>query len=252
MTFRSTAELLLATQLEQAGIPFERESAIIPQRKFRADFLVGGDLVVEVEGGTWVGGRHTSGIGFEADAEKQALATILGYRYLRVTPSQVQDGQAVGWVREVLGQERFWRNVKKGSGCWEWIGNRFATGYGQFYFEDKHWRAHRFVWTLYNGTIPKGIEVCHTCDHPWCVKPDHLFLGTHADNMADAAKKRRFPIRAGEDHPMARLNWTKVRAIRASSLSAVELAKSYGVGTDTIRRIRRGRTWIEREEPNAA
>jgi hypothetical protein len=108
----SNAETLLAVQLEQAGIPFEREFRFQRGRRFRADFLVsewatsnGGTVLVEVEGGTWIEGRHSRGKGFEADCEKQALAVIAGYRYLRCTSKQVEDGTCLGWIRQALGLE---------------------------------------------------------------------------------------------------------------------------------------------------
>lgn len=100
----STAELLLATQLEQAGIPFEREVRFAPPRKWRADFRVYlARLLVEIDGGAWVNGRHSRGSGVEADCEKASAAAILGYRVIRVTPSQVDDGRALAWIREALG-----------------------------------------------------------------------------------------------------------------------------------------------------
>jgi hypothetical protein len=101
----SNAELLLAVQLEQAGIPFEREAALWEGRRFRADFVIptSPHIVIEVEGGAWIAGRHTRGAGFEADCEKQALAVIAGHRYLRVTSSQVEDGRAFNWIRQLMG-----------------------------------------------------------------------------------------------------------------------------------------------------
>jgi very-short-patch-repair endonuclease len=101
----SEAELTLAVQLEQAGIPFLREVALWEGRRFRADFVIPTSprIVIEVEGGAWVVGRHTRGAGFEADCEKQALAVIAGHRYLRVTSAQVEDGRAFGWIRQLMG-----------------------------------------------------------------------------------------------------------------------------------------------------
>lgn len=100
----SNAELLLSVQLRDAGIFFEREVRFAPSRRFRADFAIGDEmLLVEVEGGTWVEGRHSRGAGFERDCEKQALAVIRGYRYLRVTSSQVENGTALGWIKAALG-----------------------------------------------------------------------------------------------------------------------------------------------------
>ena len=110
LPIRSSAELLLATQLEQAGIPFEREFRFDSSRRFRADFCVGpsvlGDpfwnVLIEVDGGAWINGRHTRGSGFEKDAEKASLAAINGYRVIRCTPSQVNDGTCLAWVRAAV------------------------------------------------------------------------------------------------------------------------------------------------------
>ncbi len=114
----SNAELLLAVQLEQAGIPFESEFRFAAPRRWRADFMVmdrvpfpGGEvrhgkLLVEIDGGAFIGGRHSRGKGVEADAEKQSAAAILGYRVIRVTPAQVDDGRALSWIRQALGLEQ--------------------------------------------------------------------------------------------------------------------------------------------------
>ena len=98
----STAELLLAVQLEQAGIPFVREFVLAPPRKYRADFFLAHDLLIEVEGGAWIGGRHSRGSGMENDCEKSALAAARGYRFMRVTPAQVDDGRALAWIRDAV------------------------------------------------------------------------------------------------------------------------------------------------------
>jgi hypothetical protein len=111
---RSAAETLLAVQLDQAGIPYEREFRFAPPRRWRADFqirasglkngqLVGQRLLVEIDGGSWVAGRHTRGAGFEADLEKHNAAALLGYRVLRFTPAMVDDGRALDVIRQALG-----------------------------------------------------------------------------------------------------------------------------------------------------
>lgn len=86
---------------------------------------------------------------------------------------------------------RFWKHVRKTESCWIWTGGTI-TGYGQFHPTDTRvMKAHRFSWELHYGPIPAGLWVLHRCDTPPCVRPDHLFLGTHADNMADARAKGR-------------------------------------------------------------
>ena len=111
----SPAEQLLAVQLEQAGIPFEREYRFAPPRRWRADFKIGlviarhdwvdRRILIEIDGGGYVAGRHSRGTGIEKDAEKQSAAAILGYRVVRVTPKQVEDGRALSWIRQALGLE---------------------------------------------------------------------------------------------------------------------------------------------------
>lgn len=100
----SVAERLLEEQLRSYHIGFTREYAFALPRRFRADFAIAADpiLLVEVEGGTWIEGRHVRGSGFASGCEKQALAVIKGYRYIRVTSEQVDDGTALSWIRQAI------------------------------------------------------------------------------------------------------------------------------------------------------
>lgn len=109
----SDAEEAFAFQLRAVGIAFEREVIFAAPRKWRADFAVrcqqkgkhsecGQTILVEVDGGTWAGGRHTTGAGFAADCAKLNEATLLGYRILRVTPAMVDDGSALALVERAL------------------------------------------------------------------------------------------------------------------------------------------------------
>jgi len=121
--------------------------------------------------------------------------------------------------------------------------------------------AHRFSWELHNGPIPDGLWVLHRCDNRPCVRPDHLFLGTHADNMADMARKGR----AGPtNHPhiyaawlkvarrpspeqLGKLTWEKVYKIRAlrGSVSQEEVGNRFGITKAMVGRIQRGVAWRE-------
>jgi HNH endonuclease len=89
--------------------------------------------------------------------------------------------------------DRFWEKVKKTDGCWEWTARRLPKGYGTISCVDHRTSlcAHRVSWELHNGPIPDGMWVLHHCDNPQCANPDHLFLGTHTQNMRDMLAKGR-------------------------------------------------------------
>jgi very-short-patch-repair endonuclease len=107
---RSDAEVLLAVQLRQANIDYLNEHRFAPPRRWRADFIIewaddyllDRPLLIEVDGGSWVAGRHNRGAGFEKDLEKLNAAAELGYRVLRYTPRMIEDGSAIEQIRRIL------------------------------------------------------------------------------------------------------------------------------------------------------
>ncbi len=129
------------------------------------------------------------------------------------------------------------------SGCWIWQGSRNEFGYGRFARERKCALAHRRSYELFVGEIPTGMEVCHHCDVPACVHPDHLFLGTHQDNMSDASSKKRFACVKGELNPRSKLTEDDVRFIRNVGGSHSAVASRFGVSHTLVRMIRQRKAW---------
>lgn len=129
--------------------------------------------------------------------------------------------------------------ICKRTGCWPWIGSkrkpfkRYAYTTGEFKINGKEFKSHRASWILFNGDIPYGKHVLHKCHKPLCVNPDHLYLGTHLDNMKDMALSQR-------SYHM-KLNKEQVIDIFNSKEQTIVLARKYGVDRCTIKRIRYGR-----------
>jgi len=135
------------------------------------------------------------------------------------------------------------------SGCWLWTAALSHKGYGVLRYVGRWARAHRVSWKILRGPIPNGLHVCHKCDNRLCVNPDHLFLGTNDDNVADMIEKGRHLAgrRFGEQNATAKLTASKVAEIRRSRTirSSRSLAREFGISHTTILRIWTGQYWPE-------
>lgn len=153
------------------------------------------------------------------------------------------DPHAVTWPQGPA-EDRFWSKVEKTDTCWEWTAATMH-GYGVFGVGDNRYqRAHRFSWEMHFGPIENGLWVLHKCDNPLCVRPDHLFLGTHQDNMNDAQRKGRNAH--GERAGGARLTEGDIRRIRQlaeNGMSHTAIAHEFGVHQPHISKILRGEIW---------
>ena len=145
--------------------------------------------------------------------------------------------------------ERFWSLVQPVDGCWNWAGNTGGKGYGRIGAGGrggKYLLAHRVSYEIHHGAIAPGMVVMHKCDNPSCVNPDHLRLGTTAENVKDAYEKRRkvSPFKLGADHHGSVLTEAKVRFIRDNpALPLRHLAALCGCASTTVSQVRSGKTW---------
>lgn len=151
-------------------------------------------------------------------------------------------------------EHRFWSKVQKGDGCWEWTGRPTKAGYADIRVGGRKVLVHRLSYLLHNGTLDPDLDVLHRCDNRLCVRPDHLFVGTQADNVRDMLNKGRHNWQPnsgkrpfGEHHWCAKLTEQQVREIRqtGNALTQSGLALQFGVTRATIGKILRGNIWRE-------
>lgn len=163
-------------------------------------------------------------------------------------------------------EQAYWAKVVQSpDGCWGWAGCLNGGGYGTVSYAGRTTGAHRFSYELHHGPIPDGMFVLHRCDNPPCTRPEHLFLGTAADNARDCAAKGRQNGAAkahhGEDHGRAKLTLAQAREIRVRRAGlagrrlrapnrVADLAAEYGVTQGLISQVVAGRIWREEVMPN--
>lgn len=145
-------------------------------------------------------------------------------------------------------EERFWSKVDKSGDCWTWQGTRGHHGHGALKVAGSMVAAHRLSWEFANGAIPPGAYICHRCDNPPCVRPDHLYAGDATTNMSDRVE-RGDPNgwMRGEDHGNAVLAESDVTDIRnlyqTGQWTQRELAARFGVAQVNVGRIVRREQW---------
>lgn len=127
------------------------------------------------------------------------------------------------------------------SGCWLWLGAISTKDYGSIYFNKKMNPAPRISYAAYYGDIPEGMSVCHRCDTPACVNPEHLFLGTPKENTADALKKGRLVV--GERSPLAKLTDDQATAIFYDQRPHRLISANFNISHGVIERIKAGSIW---------
>lgn len=153
---------------------------------------------------------------------------------------------AGSWRKNERLLERFMKyvNINNDSGCWDWIGNIDHYGYGRIGFKMKAYRASRASILLFKNIDPGKLFVCHKCDNPKCVNPDHLFVGTQKDNMIDCKSKKR--TASGSRNGTSKLKEDDIKIIlelARENKTHLEISKIFGVSRSNIGSIINKKRW---------
>ena len=143
--------------------------------------------------------------------------------------------------------ERFHAKYRKDeSGCWIWMASCAGMGYGQIKLpgERRQIYAHRLSYLIHKGPLPEGKQICHTCDNPKCVNPDHLFVGTSQDNHDDMKEKKRHTYR--QQSKTAKITEEQARQVLGMvglGIKQTVIAKAFGLSQVQVSRIKLGQRW---------
>ena len=160
----------------------------------------------------------------------------------------------VNYITEEEFERNFWGNINKGidpEECDQWIGPKLRGGYGYMWYRGASLLPHRYIFEKVYGPVPPGMFVCHTCDNPACVNPEHLFLGTPKDNVQDMMRKGRQASSSQTAHPgekngSAKLTGEEVKGIRQllkGGTTQMEISVRYSISQQAISNIVLGRAW---------
>lgn len=181
------------------------------------------------------GGRSLQSIGDEYSISKERVRQLTE----GIVPNKIKKVNSKKLPNSLLGRLERWVNKGDTDECWEWKASTTKNGYGHLVFNYETLYAHRAMWECMNGKIPDGLDVLHSCDNPSCVNPDHLFLGTHQDNMRDRNSKARFGT--------AKLSVENVREIRNlfndGHQTPAQLSERFDINRQAVYNIVNHKSW---------
>ena len=168
------------------------------------------------------------------------------YQRNRLYNSPIATKLSAAAFRNMPTYERFLSNIGNMENCWEWVSGCDKDKYGRFTGEVDgvvHKSAHRYSYHYHNGPIGAGLMVCHTCDNPRCVNPEHLFLGSAKDNMQDKIAKGRSRIPKGENSHYAKITDADAVLILRDPRPYKQIALDYGLTVGGVSDIKNKNSW---------